>query len=48
MTKGRWRIIDNLLMQLKKWNKMMNMMNDEEIEFHKMIDIGVMLPEILM
>ena len=35
MMKRKQRIIDNLLMQLKKWNKMMNMMNDEGIELHK-------------
>lgn len=35
MTKGRRRIIDNLLMQPKKWNKMVNMMDGEGIELHK-------------
>ena len=35
MTKKRWRIIDNLFMQSKKWNKIMNIINDERIKFHK-------------
>ena len=37
MIKRKRRIIDNLLMQLKKQNKMMNIINDKEIEFYKII-----------
>jgi hypothetical protein len=35
MTKGRQRILDNLFMQPKKWNKMVHTKNGEGIEFHK-------------
>jgi hypothetical protein len=35
MTKGRRRIIDNLFMQPKKWDKMVNMMDGEGIQLHK-------------
>ena len=35
MIKKKWRIIDNLFIQSKKWNKMMNIINNEEIEFYK-------------
>src|SRR5947199_10055762 len=35
LTEGRRRIIDNLFMQPKKWNEMVDTMHGEGIEFHK-------------